>query len=475
MTVVSLTAVWLWKCGVLTRIGAIPFGSLVLPVLLITTVLCRSTGAILLLLAGLIVLWFCTRFRTKSLLYMLVLVTPIYYAVRIPNSWSGESLVDFLGQNFSSERAHSLGFRFACENLLCEKALQRPVWGWAGWGGNRVIGPDGRDRAPTDGMWIIYLGCYGLAGLLTWTVVMLLPPLLFLRRFPVGEWKTRSAGPPAAIAMVMAIYAIDCLVNGFVNLVVIVASGGLISILPADSTRKKLLQNSMHIRRPGRLSRALSSRRQSPLTPSTIGESPTCPIDLDPPSAQTPQERLAIRYQQLARTLKSQGQLAEAKTAWTHALDLMNRLATTNPEVPGIQKHRWDCVNDLAWFLLSETDPALGDPSLAVQLAKQATEANSDCAAYWNTLGAAYYREGDARSAIAALERSITLSDGGTAFDFVFLTLAHVQLGQEEQARYWNDQTIHWMQKHDPNHPDLSRLHQQACTLLESRPEHSGT
>jgi hypothetical protein len=469
MTIASLTAVWLWKCGVLTRIWAIPVGSVILPALLITTVLCRSTGAVLLLVAGLFGLWFCTRFRTKSLLYLLLLVAPVYYALRIPSVWTGENVVNFIDQNFSSERAQSLKFRFACEDMLCEKALQRPVWGWGGWGGNRVIGPDGRDQAPTDGMWIIYLGCYGYAGLLTWTTVMLLPSLLFLRRFSVRDWDTTDVGPLAAMATVVGLYTIDCLVNGFINLVVIVAAGGLISIRPAASTRNKLPWKSRYIAQPGGLVRASSGRRQLPRSTDMTTESSAGPISLDPLSSQTQEERLAARYQYLARTLKSQGQSAEARAAWTHAVELFNRLASTHPEDPGIQKQRWDCVNDLAWFLLSESDPAIGDPSLALHLAKQATDASAACAAYWNTLGAAYYLQGDAPTAIAALQQSIALSKGGTAFDFVFLTLAHIQLGQEEQARYWNDQTIHWMEEHDFNHPDLSRLCQQACRRLAAR------
>src|SRR5208337_5356040 len=146
----------------------------------ITTVLCRSTGALVLLLAGLLILWLSTRSNSKLYLYALLLVAPTYYALRIPDLWSGQNLVSFIEEYLSPERAESLGFRFACENLLANKALRQPVWGWAGWGGNRVSGPDGRDVAPTDGMWIIYLGCYGCVGLLAWTTVMLLPTLLFI-------------------------------------------------------------------------------------------------------------------------------------------------------------------------------------------------------------------------------------------------------------------------------------------------------
>ena len=429
MTAVSLTAVWIWRCGALKQIGALSFGSLVLPALLVVTVLCRSGGALILLLGGLFLLWSCTRFNSKLPFYALLLIAPAYYSVRVPNFWSGENLVNMI-EKLDATRAESLGYRFYCENLLIQKAMQQPLWGWGGWGRNRVAGPDGRDMAPTDGMWIIYLGCYGCFGLFSWTTVLLLPPWLFLVRYPVQQWKTYTVGPMVVIAALLGLYMIDCLMNGFLNLVYVVASGGLICTLPMNSKRR---------------TRMLS----------------------------IPQAQLARRYQELARVLKNQGLPAEAKSAWIHALDLLTEVASSHPDLPEVQKHRWDCANDIAWFLINEPDPAVGDPQLAVRLAIQTTEAEPEAAAYWNTLGAAYSRAGDDASAITALERSVTLTGGGTGFDFVFLTLAHARLGQYEQANHWKAQTDLWMEQHEIHHPELTRLHVQAGASLTFKPEPS--
>ena len=54
MTAASLAGWWLWRCGALKRIGQIPFGSVLLPILMGTTILCRSTGALALLLIGMV-------------------------------------------------------------------------------------------------------------------------------------------------------------------------------------------------------------------------------------------------------------------------------------------------------------------------------------------------------------------------------------------------------------------------------------
>ncbi len=157
MTAASLTAIWIWKCGALKWIGALPFGTFVLPMLLVVTVLCRSGGALILLLGGLLLLWSCTRFNTKLFFYALLLTAPVYYSTRITGLWSGDNVVNII-KAYDETRAQSLGFRFQCENLLIQKAMQQPLWGWGTWGASRITGDDGRDLAPTDGLWIIYLG-----------------------------------------------------------------------------------------------------------------------------------------------------------------------------------------------------------------------------------------------------------------------------------------------------------------------------
>ena len=67
-------------------------------------------------------------------------------------------------------------------------------------------------------------------------------------------------------------------------------------------------------------------------------------------------------------------------------------------------------------------------------MALRAVDEFPDAAAYWNTLGVAHYRAGDDHAAVAALDRARTLG-GGTAFDDVFLAMAHARLGDPAEAR----------------------------------------
>ena len=54
----------------------------------------------------------------------------------------------------------------------------------------------------------------------------------------------------------------------------------------------------------------------------------------------------------------------------------------------------------------------------------------------------------------------------GDGFDWVFLAMAHWQLGHKNEARKWYDQAIAWTQKHPPN-DELSRFRAEATELLD--------
>ena len=91
------------------RIGQLPFGQVLLPILMATTVICRSTGALALLFAGMGLLWASVRFRTRVLLIALLLAGPVYVSVRVTNLWSGRQAVAVAEMVAGADRAESLG------------------------------------------------------------------------------------------------------------------------------------------------------------------------------------------------------------------------------------------------------------------------------------------------------------------------------------------------------------------------------
>ena len=58
----------------------------------------------------------------------------------------------------SAERAQSLQVRLDNEDLLLDRAQERPLFGWGAWGRERVYGERGENISLTDGYWLIVLG-----------------------------------------------------------------------------------------------------------------------------------------------------------------------------------------------------------------------------------------------------------------------------------------------------------------------------
>jgi tetratricopeptide (TPR) repeat protein len=125
---------------------------------------------------------------------------------------------------------------------------------------------------------------------------------------------------------------------------------------------------------------------------------------------------------------------------FTEALADYQRLLKRHPDDVNIL-----CA--LARLLATCSEPRLRSPARAVELARKAVKLAPKDAKSWNTLGIALYRAGDHKPAIAALETSMKLSQGGDGFDFLFLAMAHGKLGQHGEAHKWYDRAVAWLEK----------------------------
>ncbi len=155
---------------------------------------------------------------------------------------------------------------------------------------------------------------------------------------------------------------------------------------------------------------------------------------------------------ELANLLESVGQFDEVEKTYRTLIKLDPKNA--------------DAHNNLARLLATCPDAKLRDPHQAVTLGKQAVELEPKQGMWWNTLGVAHYRAGDGKAAIAALEKSMELRQGGDAFDWFFLAMAHWQLGDKKEARKWYDRAVEWMEKNDPKNEELGRFRAEAEKVL---------
>lgn len=451
MSMCLLSGFWLWRSGAFQRLWGFSVGRTVFPALAVVTVLCRSSGALALLAIGMGVFWATKRFRSRLAMILLISAPVIYVAVRVPNVWDYSGTVAFLRNNFDADRAQSFEFRLHNEDILVEKAMERPLFGWGGWGRSRVYNEEGRDISVTDGLWIIVLGTSGMFGLASFLGMFFVPGFIFVWKYAPADWTSPTAAGQAAAVCISSLFVIDSLLNGFPNGVYIVLLGGLVASLQMGRESSFPDGNAKGRRPPKFLSAQAAQAVQAVASPDSA------------------EVRLANRYIEMARSSGRGGAGAEAVAAWRHALELLENHCEASPGDQRRVRRRLDCLNDFAWFLSTRPDPEGGDRTEAVTLARQTTEAEPNDPVYWNTLALALCRAGDDLGALEAAERAMDLADASTGFDSVVLALAHARIGRKDDARRWLAAAKQWRKHNRVDGETLDALIREAEAAL--RPE----
>ncbi|OIQ30564.1 MAG: hypothetical protein BM562_09460 [Alphaproteobacteria bacterium MedPE-SWcel] len=152
-------------------------------------------------------------FRSQIKLALLIaIVGCIYPMLRNTGVIPVEAIVVQV-EEFSAERAQSLGYRFDNEKLLLERAAEKPLFGWGGWGRNLIRDAEtGRILSIPDGHWIIAFGTFGWLGYLAeMSILTGSLALLFLATRKASD----SALSPyiSCIALILGATMVDMLLN----------------------------------------------------------------------------------------------------------------------------------------------------------------------------------------------------------------------------------------------------------------------
>lgn len=226
MIAAALIGFWLWKAGVIKQFWSIQVRWLV-AALLITSVLIKSTGALILLGIGIVIFFVAKWFRTSFALLLVMVTISLYLCLGVSGTFVADQIASSMSSVLPQERVASLEFRFNNEELLSDKARERIIFGWGGWGRNRVYDEWGEDISVTDSLWIIAFGTYGAVGVISFTASLLLPVLAFLQRYPASLWLNPKVAPAAALAVLLALYTLDCFLNAMINPIYTLACGGI--------------------------------------------------------------------------------------------------------------------------------------------------------------------------------------------------------------------------------------------------------
>ncbi|NUQ64559.1 MAG: tetratricopeptide repeat protein [Pirellulales bacterium] len=182
-------------------------------------------------------------------------------------------------------------------------------------------------------------------------------------------------------------------------------------------------------------------------------------LGLGAPDLPAYRDELAFALVYQGTFLLERGKTAEAESPLRRAGELWKAIVqeTSAPEY----------LDNLAWFLANSPEPRLRNPQEAIALAKQAVQSAEENAGYWNTLGAAWYRAGDWKASLQALEeaaqrREIHGRDG------LFLAMVFKQLGNLDKASEFYRLASQWIEKNQPGNWELVRLRAEAESLLKT-------
>ena len=149
--------------------------------LMVVLVFCRSAGPwIYALLLVPVILVFPRRLQLAVAAVMAVIVIS-YPLLRGLHLVPIDDILS-LALRMNEERGQSLQFRIINEELLLERAAERPFFGWGGYGRGLLHDAySGRITVIADGGWIITLGIYGWAGYIAEFGLLALPIFLIWR------------------------------------------------------------------------------------------------------------------------------------------------------------------------------------------------------------------------------------------------------------------------------------------------------
>jgi hypothetical protein len=126
------------------------------------------------------------------------------------------------------DRAGSLEYRFNNENILLDRAMEKPLFGWGSWGRNQIFNPvSGAIETVSDGYWVIALGVFGWVGWLGIFGLMLSPVFLLWKKYK-GEVLNNTSPYVVGLALLLSLNVFDLLPNATLTPMTWLIAGALL-------------------------------------------------------------------------------------------------------------------------------------------------------------------------------------------------------------------------------------------------------
>lgn len=150
------------------------------------------------------------------------------------------NVVHSIAQSIDERRAASLQYRLDNEDILLEKANQKPLGGWGSWGRSRIYDERGKDISVTDGYWIIVIGDNGWLGYLAQFGLLCFPLIAFAIRSKTLAISRATTG----LAIVMCVALIDLIPNATISPIVWLIAGSMMGMYQVSATRDGITEKA---------------------------------------------------------------------------------------------------------------------------------------------------------------------------------------------------------------------------------------
>lgn len=225
MATSALIAVWLWLRRTVDRILGIPT-AWTAAILCAITLLCQSTGAILLLIALLPFVFVSRRYLPRVCAILLIMGILLFAGLRLTKVLSFRALVKrnpaahSVAVFLKKIGRRSLAVRLEQDERTVDLALEQPLLGSGQWDWWRNSG------LRPSGLWLLAFGMYGIFGLIALEALQIIP-IVRVVWFPLARSDIEDLNLRHAFVAVTLMTAIDNLLNNAMILPLLLVMGGM--------------------------------------------------------------------------------------------------------------------------------------------------------------------------------------------------------------------------------------------------------
>lgn len=193
-------------------------------------VICRSAGA---LIQALIAVPLVALARPRMMILAATIVASAalaYPVLRTTSLMPLQAIVD-TATSISPERGQSLDFRLENEEKLVQRGLERPIFGWGGWGRSLFFDPyNGRLTSIPDGLWVIWIGAKGIYGYLAQFLMLVVPVWTMLLAVPrrIPDHALAEFQMLGGLSLMLAMNCLDLIPNATLTPVTWLIAGTLL-------------------------------------------------------------------------------------------------------------------------------------------------------------------------------------------------------------------------------------------------------